>query len=48
MTSRTMPFQKLVVGERVSDFTLPSIDGPDISLRAFAGRKLIVFMWASW
>ncbi|MBI4218971.1 MAG: redoxin domain-containing protein [Chloroflexi bacterium] len=48
MASQLVPFHRLSVGEPVPDFTLPSMDGPDISLREYAGNKLIIFMWASW
>ncbi len=28
--------------------TLPTLDGDPVDLAAYRGRKLIVFMWASW
>jgi len=30
------------------DFTLPGLDGRPVSLSDYRGRKLVVFMWASW
>ena len=36
------------VGDTSPNFTLPSLDGDDISLTGYRGKKLIVFMWASW
>ena len=36
------------VGDIAPDFTLPSLDGEEISLASYRGRKVIVFMWASW
>lgn len=36
------------IGELVPDFTLPSLDGSDVSLSDYRGRRLAVFMWASW
>ena len=36
------------VGDPSPDFTLPSLDGKEISLSSLRGRKTIVFMWASW
>lgn len=30
------------------DFTLPALDGRPVSLSTYRGRKLVVFMWASW
>ena len=36
------------VGHKAPDFTLPSLSGGDVSLSDYAGKKLVVFMWASW
>ena len=36
------------VGQLAPDFTLPALDGGEISLRDYRGKKVIVFMWASW
>ncbi len=36
------------IGELVPDFTLPSLDGGDVSLSDYRGHRLAVFMWASW
>ncbi len=38
----------LTVGEVLPDFTLPDLDGHMHSLTEFRGKKLLVFMWASW
>ena len=38
----------LGVGDTMPDLVLPALDGGQVSLRAFAGRKLVVFVWASW
>ena len=37
-----------IVGEKALDFTLPDIDGRDASLSGFRGKKVVVFVWASW
>ena len=37
-----------VEGETAPDFSLPSFDGKNIRLSQFRGKKLILFMWASW
>jgi peroxiredoxin len=35
-------------GSLVPDVSLSTLDGGTVNLRAFAGKKLILFMWASW
>ena len=36
------------VGRLAPDFTLPTLDGGEVSLRDYRGKKVVVFMWASW
>ncbi len=36
------------VGEEAPDFRLPSLSGGDVSLSGYAGKRLVVFIWASW
>ena len=36
------------IGQLAPDFTLPTLDGEKTSLLDYRGKKLIVFMWASW
>ena len=36
------------VGDKAPDFTLRSLDGRDVSLSDYRGKKVVVFMWASW
>jgi hypothetical protein len=36
------------VGGNLPGVSLPDLEGNPIALSSFAGRKLIVFMWASW
>lgn len=36
------------VGERAPGFTLPTVDGPPLSLSDLLGRKVVMFTWASW
>lgn len=35
-------------GDRAHDFTLPTLDGVDVSLSDYRGRRVILFVWASW
>ena len=35
-------------GDQAADFSLPSLDGDTVSLSDYRGRKLILFVWASW
>ena len=46
MTTTAPAYPK--VGDQSPDFSLPSLDGELTSLSSLRGRKLIVFMWASW
>ena len=36
------------VGDEAPDFTLPSLDGSEVSLCDYRGKKVVLFMWASW
>ena len=36
------------VGQLAPDFTLPTLDGGKVSLSDYRGKKVVVFMWASW
>ena len=36
------------IGQLAPDFTLPTLDGEKVSLHDYRGKKVIVFMWASW
>jgi peroxiredoxin len=36
------------VGDQVPEVSLPTLGGGTVSLRGFQGKKLILFMWASW
>jgi peroxiredoxin len=35
-------------GETVPGITLPDLDGTPVSLSSHRGKKLLLFMWASW
>jgi hypothetical protein len=37
-----------VEGQPAPDFTLPSLTGGEVRLSEFIGKKVILFMWASW
>ena len=36
------------VGDEAPDLTLRSLDGDEVSLSDYHGKKLVMFMWASW
>ena len=46
MTTTAPTYPK--VGDQAPEFNLPSLDGDMISLSSLRGRKVILFMWASW
>ena len=35
-------------GDRAPDFVLRSLGGDDVRLSDYHGKKLVLFMWASW
>ena len=39
---------QLNLGEPVPDFTLAALDEHAVKLSDYRGKKLLVFMWASW
>lgn len=43
-----MSVRFLEVGDALPDLQVPSLDGEQVNLRQFLGRKLLLFMWASW
>ncbi len=38
----------LTVGQLIPDISLPTLNGDEINLSDLKGRKVILFMWASW
>ncbi len=36
------------VGEAARAFTLPDVYGQRWSLQQFRGKRVLIFMWASW
>ena len=36
------------IGEKITDATLRSLDGTEVSLSDYQGTRLIVFCWGSW
>ena len=42
-------YTPLYVGDKAPEFTLPSLaDGKHVSLSDYLGKKLALFIWASW
>lgn len=37
-----------LVGRQATDFTLPTLDGLDVSLSQFRGQPVLINFWASW
>jgi peroxiredoxin len=35
-------------GDKAADFSLPSLLGPGVRLSDYHGKKVVLFMWASW
>ena len=36
------------VGDEAPDFALRSLEGAEVRLSDYRGKKLVLFMWASW
>ena len=36
------------IGEKITDTSLRSLDGEEVSLSDFRGSRLILFCWGSW
>ena len=39
---------KVVVGEPVPEFTVTTVEGSKIAISELRGKRVLVFMWASW
>ena len=37
-----------IVGAKAPGFTLPTVGGAQLSLSDLLGRKVVMFIWASW
>jgi peroxiredoxin len=46
MTSTTSNTPR--VGDALPPIVLPGLDGRSIRLQDYRGKRLLVFMWASW
>ena len=46
MTGTTI--RPIVAGDPAPDFELPSLTGGLVRLSDYRGRKVALFMWASW
>ena len=44
----TISTSGLQVGDGAPDITLPTVAGGEVSLQGFHGKRMILFMWASW
>lgn len=36
------------VGESAPNLTLPSLEGKEVNLADFQGKRLLLFFWGSW
>jgi len=45
-TFRTLPLIGCQVGNRPPDFTLKNLDGGDVTLSNFFGKRILIFFWA--
>ena len=43
-----MAVRQIVAGDPAPDFELPSLTGGSVRLSDYRGKKVVLFMWASW
>jgi peroxiredoxin len=36
------------LGEKIFEFSLPNLQGQPVSIQDYRGKKVLIFMWASW
>ena len=48
MTLARMAVGPIVAGVPAPDFELPSLTGGPVRLSDYRGKKVVLFMWASW
>ena len=48
MTSMSAEKQTVKIGDLAPDFTLQSLDGREIRLSDYRGKRVLLFTWASW
>ena len=44
----TTALRTIVAGDLAPDFELPSLTDGSVRLSDYRGRKVVLFMWASW
>jgi hypothetical protein len=45
---KAQPIVGIQLGDIHPDFTLPDLEGRPVRLSDYRGKKLLIFMWASW
>lgn len=48
MTSMSAEKPTVRIGDLAPDFTLQSLDGREIRLSDYRGKRVLLFTWASW
>ena len=48
MTMASTTLRTIVAGDLAPDFELPSLAGGSVRLSDYRGKKVVLFMWASW
>ena len=47
-TMAAMALRTIMAGDPAPDFELPSLTGGSVRLSDYRGKKVVLFMWASW
>ena len=48
LTMAAMALRTIMAGDPAPDFELPSLTGGSVRLSDYRGKKVVLFMWASW
>lgn len=43
-----MADQPVAIGDKIPDFELTTLGGETLKVSNYAGKRLVVFCWASW
>ncbi len=48
LNQRAVDLERVAIGRQAVDFTVPDVDGNEVSLSDFRGQYVLISFWASW